>query len=71
MFTELVHVVPTLNDFLGSPMCGKGSDYMEEGKREKKLQEGEKHTREFYWLCLLLRKERANKCSQLEVAFCL
>ena len=32
MFAELVHVVPTLNGFLGSPMCEKGSDYMEEGK---------------------------------------
>lgn len=32
MFTELVHVVPALNDFPGSPMCEKGSDYVEEGK---------------------------------------
>lgn len=30
-------------------MCKKGSDYMEEGKWEKKLQEGEKYAREFYW----------------------
>lgn len=43
MFTEVVHVLPTLNDLLGSPMCEKGSDFMEEGKGGKKLQK-------FYWL---------------------
>lgn len=49
-FTEVVHVLPTLNDFPGSPMCEKGSDFMEEGNGRKKLQKGEKYTREFSWL---------------------
>lgn len=40
MFTELVHVVPTLSDFLGLPKCEEGSGYMEEGKGENKLREG-------------------------------
>lgn len=50
MFTEVVHVLPTLNDFLGSPMCEKGSDFMEEGNGGKKLQKGEKYAGGFYWL---------------------
>lgn len=49
-FTEVVHVLPTLNDFPDSPMCEKGSDFMEEGNGRKKLQKGEKYTREFSWL---------------------
>lgn len=57
MFTEVVHVLPTLNDFLGSPMCEKGSDFMEEGNGRKKLQKGEKYAREFYWL-LASREEK-------------
>lgn len=34
-------MLPTLNDFLGSPMCEKGSDFMEEGNGGKQLQKGE------------------------------
>lgn len=39
MFTELVHVVPTLNDFLGSPVCEKGSDYMGRANGKRNFRE--------------------------------